>query len=165
METVNNTGTVSPLKRHPALVHFSKDHHFGLLLVWKIRQGIKKNIEGERIGNYLLFFFSEDLKAHFQEEESHLFPLLPAQDKLVRQALEEHRKLYALAEEIQNHLSDTNRQQNFAGLLEAHIRFEERSLFPHIEEKLTATGLEEIIRKSGVVACDIDDRWQDQFWK
>ena len=123
------------------------------------------NIAGERIGNYLLFFFGEDLKTHFQEEESQLFSRMPAGDKLVNQALEEHRKIYALAEEIQNKRSDTNLQQNFAGLLEAHIRFEERSLFPHIEEKLSATELEEIIQKSGGVACDPDEGWKDQFWK
>ena len=47
----------APIKRHQAIVSFSKDHHFGLLLVWKIRQGLKKSIDPVRISNYVLFFF------------------------------------------------------------------------------------------------------------
>lgn len=33
-----------PIKRNAAIVEFSKDHHFALLLVWKIREGLKKSI-------------------------------------------------------------------------------------------------------------------------
>ena len=68
----------TPLKRHQAIVSFSKDHHFGLLLVWKIRQGLVKDIDAERISNYVLFFFKEDLVKHFREEEQFLFCKLPA---------------------------------------------------------------------------------------
>ena len=65
--------TSTPLKRHPAIVSFSKDHHFGLLLVWKIRQGLAKAVDAERISKYVLYFFREDLEKHFQEEERLLF--------------------------------------------------------------------------------------------
>ena len=39
--------TTKPLKRHAGLVELSRDHHHGLLLSWKIRQGLKKEIEPE----------------------------------------------------------------------------------------------------------------------
>ena len=38
---ITQTGKKTPIKRHDALKHFSRDHHFGLLLVWKIREGVK----------------------------------------------------------------------------------------------------------------------------
>lgn len=46
----------APIKRHQAIVSFSKDHHFGLLLIWKIRQGLNKAVNPERISNYVTFF-------------------------------------------------------------------------------------------------------------
>lgn len=58
----------TPLKRHQAIVSFSRDHHFGLLLVWKIRQGLNKAVTAERISNYVLFLFKEDIEKHFREE-------------------------------------------------------------------------------------------------
>ena len=61
--------TKKPIKRDPAIVTFSKDHHFALLLVWKIRQGLKNEIETSRIINYATHFFDNDLIFHFEEEE------------------------------------------------------------------------------------------------
>lgn len=72
----------TPIKRHQAIVSFSKDHHFGLLLVWKIRQGLKNAVNAERISSYLLYFFKEDLEKHFKEEEEFLFSKLPVDDDL-----------------------------------------------------------------------------------
>ena len=59
--------TQAPIKRHQALVAFSKDHHFGLLLIWKIKQGLANAIRVERITNYILYFFEEYLLQHFKE--------------------------------------------------------------------------------------------------
>ncbi|WP_241739476.1 hypothetical protein [Aestuariibaculum marinum] len=33
---------MKPLKRHKALQPLSREHHYGLLLTWKIRTGFKK---------------------------------------------------------------------------------------------------------------------------
>jgi hypothetical protein len=63
----------APIKRHQAIVSFSKDHHFGLLLVWKIRKGLNKTVDPVRISNYVTFFLKEDLEKHFKEEEQLLF--------------------------------------------------------------------------------------------
>ncbi len=83
----------APIKRHQALVSFSKEHHFGLLLVWKIRQGLDNAVSAERISKYVLFFFNEDLKTHFKEEEELLFSKLPATDALRVRAEEEHKEI------------------------------------------------------------------------
>lgn len=44
------------IKRTKALQPLSRDHHHGLLLCWKIRQGIKLNVEPERIKNIWIGF-------------------------------------------------------------------------------------------------------------
>ncbi len=60
--------TSTPIKRHETIVQFSREHHYGLLLVWKIKQGIQKNIDPERISSYVLYFFENDiLFSHIQE--------------------------------------------------------------------------------------------------
>ena len=49
--------STTPIKRSQALIQFSREHHFGLLLVWKMRQGLKENIEPIRISDYTIFIF------------------------------------------------------------------------------------------------------------
>lgn len=41
------------MKRHAALVQLSRDHHYGLLLCWKLKEGLKKEIEVERMSKYI----------------------------------------------------------------------------------------------------------------
>ena len=43
-----------PIKRSEFLKPISREHHHGLLLCWKIRAGLKKGIEPERIKLYQL---------------------------------------------------------------------------------------------------------------
>lgn len=154
----------TPIKRHQALVEFSRDHHFGLLLVWKIKQGLAKAVAPERISRYVIYFFNNDLQQHFSEEESHLFPLLPAEDILRRQAENEHVHLYELIDAIRNDQTDKELLLEFAEALKLHIRFEERQLFPSIEAALP--NEHSALTSSGAAACskDIDANWADLFW-
>ena len=85
-----------PLKRHPALVPLSQDHHFGLLLSWKIRQGFKRGIDRRRIMNYVDYFVNNHLEEHFQNEENHLFSYLAKNDLLRKEAEGQHESLRAL---------------------------------------------------------------------
>jgi len=55
----------NPIKRNEALKPLSRDHHHGLLLCWKIRQGIKLNIEPERIKKVFGLVLDELFKATF----------------------------------------------------------------------------------------------------
>ena len=126
---------VTPLKRHRAIVSFSKDHHFGLLLVWKIRQGLNKAVEPERISNYVTFFFKEDLDKHFKEEEQLLFCELPVEDVLRKQAEADHQSIYRLVEAIGEKKNETSLLRQLADELEKHIRFEERELFNHLQKQ------------------------------
>ena len=155
----------TPLKRHQAIVSFSKDHHFGLLLVWKIRQGINKVVSPERISNYVLFFFKEDLEKHFKEEEQLLFSKLPVDDVLRKQAEEDHQAIYKLVAAIEKKKDDAVLLNQLADDLEKHIRFEERELFNHLQNNIAADDLELIEKRFSNNSKAIDEKWEDVFWE
>ncbi|MFG6685023.1 hemerythrin domain-containing protein [Mariniflexile sp. HNIBRBA6329] len=148
-----------PLKRHKALQPLSREHHHGLLLSWKIRAGFSKNIEPERIKVYADWFFKTHLIPHFELEEQYVFSILKADNDLIKRALSDHRRLKKLFldEDIKNALSKIEE------VLEQHIRFEERVLFPEIQKIATEPELE-FIEKIHQEA-DFIDKLDDEFWK
>lgn len=153
-----------PIKRDPALVRFSRDHHFGLLLVWKMREGMRKKTETRRIADYALNFFRNELEPHFKDEEKHLFPKLDEDSELRIRAEKEHVKLRALARRLEEAEADHDLLVNFSDLLEMHIRFEERQLFNHMQETFTRSQLDEILGSAEEQKCSTDSEWKDQFW-
>ncbi|MBK5271817.1 MAG: hemerythrin domain-containing protein [Bacteroidia bacterium] len=154
----------APIKRHQAIISFSKDHHFGLLLVWKIRQGLNKAVNAERISNYVLFFFKEDLEKHFKEEEQLLFNKLPVDDVLRKQAEADHQSIYELVAAIEKKKDDAVLLNQLADELEKHIRFEERELFNHLQNNIKVDDLEEIAKRFSNSSKAIDEKWEDVFW-
>ena len=149
-----------PLKRHKALQPLSREHHHGLLLSWKIRSGFSKNIELERIKTYADWFFEHQLIPHFDLEEEHIFPLLEADNELVKRALADHRRLkrlFAETKDVEKSLHKIEEE------LEQHIRFEERILFPEIQKNATEEQLaliEDIHDEER-----FEDNVEDEFWK
>jgi iron-sulfur cluster repair protein YtfE (RIC family) len=137
--------TPKPIKRSKAFVQFSREHHFGLLQVWQIRQDIANGIDARLISKYTLEFFEKDLRGHFKREEDFLFSKLPVGDLLREQAENEHKQLYQLIDNISQNRSDSQLLQEFAGVLEAHIRFEERILFNNLQEIMGEDALERLL--------------------
>lgn len=154
-----------PIKRSPAIVQFSKDHHFSLLLVWKIRQGLAFGVEPQRITNYINFFFQNYLEEHFKEEEELLFVHLDKNNELRKIAEEDHEALRELAKEVKFHAEDTTLLADFADRLEKHIRFEERELFNEIQNTFDESNLNFIAEKMKALHPDQkEDDWKDLFW-
>jgi len=149
-----------PIKRHEALQPWSRDHHHGLLLSWKIKKGFSLGIDPLRIKKYTNWFWNTQLKQHFITEEDYLFPILGNENPMVKQALEEHQTLKTLFENQEN-VSHTLSEIEF--LINDHIRFEERVLFNAIQEVATDAELELLKRvHSDAAACEV---WEDEFWK
>ena len=153
-----------PIKRNPAIVTFSKDHHFTLLLVWKIRQGLKKEIEPSRIINYVAHFFDTDLIFHFEEEETLLFSKLPSDNLLRLQAEEEHKLIKFEIDALRKNSDDKMGIENFANILEKHIRFEERELFNYLQEIFSEDELSEIAEAMEARTREHEIAWKDEFW-
>lgn len=157
--------TVLPIKRHQAIVSFSKDHHFVLLLVWKIRRGLAKAVQPERISRYVLYFFEKDLQQHLADEERYLFSSLPVDHALPKQAEDDHAYLRKLVEAIRNHPEIPELLDTLANAVEKHVRFEERELLNILQEFLTAAELEAVAVRSTHDSKSVDENWEDHFWE
>jgi hemerythrin-like domain-containing protein len=154
------TPSTKPIKRANELVQLSREHHHGLLLCWKIKTGISKNIEPARIKKYVQWFYDNHLATHFQVEEAYVFPLLGESNQYRNEAIAQHRQLEEL---VLNDPCDYDNLMQFQHLLNAHIRFEERELFNMIQESGSLNKLEEIeALSSQQIFCDNES---DPFWK
>lgn len=152
------------MKRHESIVTLSRQHHFGLLFCWKIRQGIKKEVPADRIQPYIKYFWENHLQKHFEEEETLLFILM--QDSLVEEAIAEHKHIRQLMRAFfTTETVDPTQLNILADTLDNHIRFEERILFPHMEEKLPEEKLTELgSRLQELHPIREKDDYPDEFW-
>ncbi len=158
--------TPAPIKRNKSLVPLSKEHHDGLLLVWKIKQGLHFKIEYMRIMNYILHVFEQELAPHFQQEETLLFSKLPQTDELRIKAETQHaaiRQQVAAFKTLPG--TDEKTLTSFGKLLDEHIRFEERILFPHLEQQISSEELPSIGEELNSYYQNKEHtQWKDEFW-
>lgn len=149
-----------PSKRHTALKPLSREHHHGLLLCWKIRTGIKKEIETLRIWSYVSWFYDNHLAQHFETEEKYIYPVLGSDNEFIKKAVSEHRKIKHLIQEATKSYKNLNL---IAEIIENHIRFEERSLFHKIQAIATEEQLQQI--NSQHTEVKFIDNLNDPFWE
>lgn len=121
------------MKRHPALIQLSQEHHHTLALCLRILRNPDANHQADITAHYV------DLEHHFQEEETQFAPLW---DKLNRLDLQQRfENEHAQLRDLYHHarFDDTAWNSEFATLLREHARFEERELFPALETILPST--------------------------
>jgi len=124
------------MKRSSALIPLSHDHHHALVAARRLRLSGDGADAAAEAAEFSRFFADESVR-HFREEEERLFPLVADSEEarpLIVRALLEHQQLHALAGRVAT--GDTAPMRDLAELLEAHVRFEERELFPLIERVL-----------------------------
>ncbi|WP_276498990.1 hemerythrin domain-containing protein [Pontibacter litorisediminis] len=135
--------TIAPQKRDKSLVPLSREHHFGLLFAWKLRQGLKNGTDLEVLRAYVRYFWNNILKEHCQEEEWLLERLLPHDDTQQARLQEEHKLIEALIELIEQ---GSRMNKDLFKVLEQdlvdHIRWEERELFPYLQAMAHSDDLE-----------------------
>jgi len=152
------------MKRNEHIKPLSRDHHFGLLFCWKIRQGLRHKISNERIRQYVLYFWDQHLLQHFHAEEAILF--IERNDPYCQRAISEHREIEQLIDDIRLHAADAKQLELAATRLDDHIRFEERELFPHLESRLTTEQLIIIgaaLQELHSTGSD-NESYSDEFW-
>ncbi len=151
------------MKRNEHIILLSRDHHFGLLFCWKIRQGLKWNVDPERIKRYVSYFWDHHLRQHFHEEETVLFIL--KDDPWCRRAQEEHRTIEQLVKDIAQPDTNTTLLQSLTDMVDRHIRYEERELFPYLEQTLTEDQLNLIGKElQRLHSENAADNYEDEFW-
>ncbi len=120
------------MKRHETLVPLSREHHDALILARLLQKnapvykGLPEQPGAKAI--YAVQFFKTNLQEHFSKEEA-----------LLHQVKKYNGEIKKLTEEIiSEHLQDAKElsgaMDKLGILLEAHIRKEERILFPLIQE-------------------------------
>ena len=134
------------MKRHPGLQRLSREHHVALVLAKQAQRFEGETAEATRFMAEVAQAFAIELEPHFLAEESGLLAALDAagQAVLAERTLAEHQTLRAVARRLA--AGDTASLRRFGELLEAHIRFEERDLFPRAESILPPQALSVIDR-------------------
>lgn len=126
------------MKRSTALQPLSREHHTALTLAKACERAAQSRDEDRVVQTCrrVIQAFSDELEPHFQVEEQSLLPLLHgAGNKLLEQrTLADHQQLRALLDGLRQ--NDIEALDDFGKLLSAHVRFEERELFPALENLL-----------------------------
>ena len=148
------------MKRHPSLRQFSDDHHQGLVHARRLRKGasVGGDNSADTARNFLEFWQS-DTSLHFRKEEEVLLPVLAryggdlGEQPLV-QMLTQHARIRGLAMQLSDELEQNKFREdtlrNLGEHLEAHIRLEERHVFPLIEQTLPEHALLEVAHRLDV---------------
>ncbi|RAU82825.1 hemerythrin domain-containing protein [Pontibacter arcticus] len=139
--------TLAPQKRDKSLIPLSREHHFGLLFCWKIRQGLNNGTDLELLRSYVRYFWENILKAHCEEEEWLLNRLLKEDDTVRERLAEEHHLIHSIVELIEsgNKINSKIQKELFKVLerdLTDHIRWEERELFPYLQAVTSPAEME-----------------------
>lgn len=151
------------MKRNEHIILLSRDHHFGLLFCWKLRQGIRLKINNARIRKYIEYYWETLLRRHFYEEETLLFTI--REDEFCQKAIGQHREIEQKINQLAAGNPETSLFLLLADLVDRHIRYEERIVFPHLERTLSAEQLSNI----GTALQQLHtgtpaDDFQDAFW-
>src|SRR6185312_474100 len=136
--------TFKLMKRHRSLVALSHDHHHALVAARRLREAATADGNPTLAVAAFIRFFATENTAHFRDEEEKLFPLVAEREEarpLVTRALLEHQRLRRRVSRLAHEVEMRAAMTEAAELLEGHVRFEERELFPLIE-RLAAAELE-----------------------
>ena len=129
------------MKRRPALLQLSREHHTALVLAKRIAAADTPDAIAAQMRS-TADIFARELEPHFQAEETGLLPRLIAagETAIVDQTLAEHRLMRDLAARIAS--GDAASLKPFGLALHDHVRFEERQLFVTAEATLPASYLD-----------------------
>ena len=157
------------MKRDKNLETLSWEHHDGLVLAYRLEKGMRNNVDASLISDYLLHIWDHGLRHHFWQEEQSLQAPLKEFIKgweLLQQMLAEHDQFKHLITKIRSNSKDMKSIiEKFYINLNQHIRFEERKLFPIVEEHASIKAL----KKIGIFLHEHhkpgNKEWQPEFWR
>ena len=136
------------MKRHDALIPLTHDHHHALAQARRLHMSSEGDPERwVEAARAFLEFYKKDTLAHFHEEEEEIFPLVVDEPEVERpltrvllEHLRIHRSVHKLQDEVDRGSPSAKTMAEISTLLQDHIRFEEKTLFPLVE-RLAPTGL------------------------
>lgn len=143
------------MKRDKNLHPLSWDHHAALTSVVFTRKHLRDGASRDRllqVAHEFGTFYEIGLVPHFRHEEEWLVPRylrhVPPEDPGVLRLLKDHVVLHRLVLDLKEAAEGKSglvgALKALTDVLEAHVRFEERELFPRIEAALSPSELEEL---------------------
>ncbi len=143
------------MKRTPELRTLSEDHHHGLVQARRLRRAAERDEAhpAEATARGFLDFWQKETAIHFRKEEEVLLPVMARHGGDVSQAplvemLEDHARIRGLvmrlSDEVVGEKVRPETLREIGDRLEAHIRLEERVVFPLVEESLPEAALTEL---------------------
>ena len=127
------------MKRSDALVSLSRDHHQALAIALRLRRATPESRSEVRTA--FLAFWDGHGRRHFELEEDVLVPAYAAhrdpEHPLVLRMFDEHTALRRQADHLAGDAGvSLDALRELGEQLSAHVRMEERELFPVIEQAL-----------------------------
>jgi hemerythrin-like domain-containing protein len=144
------------VKRHPALIPLSHDHHDVLVVARGLILGHAtaprsdwpqdRRAQVDRV----TAFFSDTLRPHFEAEERWVYPVAAARlsdgAAMIASLVTEHEQIRAQVHELEADPTSEleTRLPALGTLLESHVRTEERVLFEALQRELDTAALREV---------------------
>ena len=126
------------MKRSTILQPLSREHHTALTLAKASERAANSGDQAlvKQTCQRVIRAFADELEPHFLTEEVSLLPLLhsPETQPLLERTLADHHQLRGLLVALRQ--NDAGALDSFGKCLTAHVRFEERELFPALETLL-----------------------------
>jgi hemerythrin-like domain-containing protein len=143
------------LKRHPALVGLSEDHHHELVQARRLLDAAGGDSDARlRAGRAYVDVFFRDTVEHFRREEETVLPLYARQPgadaALLERLRREHMELHGLARALRAEAAGgevfAETLEALGSLLRAHVRLEERELFEDVQRVVPPAELDALVR-------------------
>lgn len=143
------------MKRAEPLKDLSREHHEALVLARRASAtaGDPHSPAAQAQRSHLLTRWPQLFAPHFAQEENTLLPALAqaGHGEAVAEALAQHTALRALVERLR--LGDASALAAWGDAMTAHVRFEERSLFPLAQTAMDADALADLMKPPATVSA------------
>lgn len=152
----------TPIKRSKNLVLLSHEHHHGLVFCTRLKKA--HQTDAKTLQLFVDDFWTNDLAPHFVNEEKWFLPEME-NNEIKEQFIAEHQQIKTLVNCIKSSTKGlVELAVELSQVLNNHIRFEERIMFPYLEKTISANKLVEI----GNALSEIEvscNKFTPEFWK
>ena len=154
--------------RDKNLQPLSWQHHDTLMACLMIEKGVKKNADIKVLQDFTRQIWEKDISKHFALEENYLVPQLRQKnfpEYLIRSLLNDHDLIRNFSARLLNGGASYRLFLSFAGLLEQHVRFEERLVFEKMQEMVPDADLEKMATHFPTQESSTCKTYPVKFWE
>ncbi len=151
-----------PIKRSENLVVLSHEHHHALVFCARLKKA--HQTDAKTIQLFVDNFWTNDLLPHFINEEKWFLPEME-NNEIKEQFIAEHQQIKTLVNCIKNATKGLiDLALELSQVLNNHIRFEERIMFPYLEKTIATNNLVEIGNTLSNIEVNCN-KFTPEFWK